>query len=1734
VRALEASGAKVCVVTADVADPEALQVALEQVRVKLGQVRGVLHTAGVLDDDLIVLKSASRAHKVLEPKVAGTIALAEALSGVSLDFFILYSSVSATLGLAGQCDYASANAYLNAFAARRSSELGERCVAVGWPAWQDAGMAADLAAQTFRRDGGRPVEHLFLDRCVRESPGVASYVTEFEVDKHWLLSEHRVRGGGALIPGTGYLELARAALTDGSRPDSPVEMRDVVFMSPFFVGDDAPRSLRLDLRATEDGWNDFVITSGGPEFDGEEHVRGVARLLREFSADDVRVGPIRKRCKKRVDMPDGPKPDPNLDFGERWGNLRRVDVGSGEALATLELAPAFAAEVSETRLHPALLDFATAGAQMLVPGNEEGEGFYVPVGYLSLRFSGTLSHKLYSHIRLKSAPSEGELAVYDVCVFQPNGQVVLEVEEFTMRRIEDRDSFKFEPVRDVQGSANRPDALAQGMARGVSSEDGVAVLRDVLSTRVPAELIVSPVDYREVVAQANEPATGPRLVLTIGDGEEIVGDDFEAPRTELEKAIASIWSEALGVKSIGLDSDFFKLGGHSLVAIRITSRLNQTFGVDLPLRALFEGPSVRKLAALVEELAGVYVPDGETPDPKELKRLAGDHPLVNSGDAIPLLDRSEPLRPSFAQEGLWFLDQLQPGNVAYNIPMAIRLRGKLDVVALEKSLTEIVARHESTRTHFSAEGGQPRLVIGAAAPIALHVLDVQDGGTAEGFASQSAARAFDLATGSLFRAELGRLGKNDHVLVLTMHHIVSDEWSLELLYQELGPLYDTWKADASAVSPLEPLPIQYADFSAWRRERMTKELFEEELEYWKSALEGARTTLELPADRPRPPVQTFNGARAIHEFSADTHRQLHEVAREYGVTPFVAMLGAFHAFLYRLTGQDDIILGSPSSTRTRTEAENLIGFFVNTLVLRGDLSGRPTFADVLSRTRATAMDAFANSDLPFDSLVRELSIDRDPSRNPVFQVMFALFPSVREIAMSGLEIESLDVDTGGAQIDLTLYVSDGADSLRGIFEYNADLFDKETIVSFSKCFETLLSSMLSDPDEEVDVLPFVATEVRQALDSFNPIVSEYERDACLHTLFEAKRKKTPSAIALEASDATWTYRELDERSNQIAGHLRQIGVCPGDYVGISSSRTSHLVSGLFGILKAGATYLPLDPAFPKERLAFMLDDTSAPVILTEASLKDELPPSRARIVCLDSDWDEIATQPTRKPPEQAGATDLAYVIYTSGSTGKPKGVQVPHGAVVNFLQTMAERPGVGPDDTLLAVTTISFDISVLEIFLPLSVGAKLVMVDKEVSTDGRALAAKMAACGATIMQATPATWRLLYQSGWAGDDTLKVLCGGEALPKDLAGQLVGSVASLWNMYGPTETTIWSTVAHVTDPEDITIGTPIANTFCYVLDANGCLVPPGTPGVLWIGGEGVTRGYVNRDDLTAERFLPDPFRSEGARMYNTGDLVRWRRTGALEYLSRVDTQVKVRGFRIELGEIEAVLSRAPGVRAAVVSAHDFGDGDVRLVGYVVPSGAPPEVAALKSALREHVPDYMVPSLWQTLEALPLTANGKVDRKALPVPGASEKTVEVEEPTSTAEKLLAEVWRDVLKTPDVGVQENFFDLGGHSLLAMQMIARVADATGHRFNPLEVSLQTLGQLAAALPTDSEDAPKSEPAAEEASAQRPGAAVAADPTASHLPAASNANGAPAPGEHRRLLKKVVRRFTSRIMGQE
>ena len=748
----------------------------------------------------------------------------------------------------------------------------------------------------------------------------------------------------------------------------------------------------------------------------------------------------------------------------------------------------------------------------------------------------------------------------------------------------------------------------------------------------------------------------------------------------------------------------------------------------------------------------------------------------------------------------------------------------------------------------------------------------------------------------------------------------------------------------------------------------------------------------------------------------------------------------------------------------------MIGLFLNTLVLRTDLSDNPSFVELLGRVREVALEAYAHQDLPFEKLVDELRLERDLSRSPLFQVMFILQnPPVSALEFPDLVVNSLAVDSGTAMFDLTLSIIEEADELKGVFEYNTDLFDAVTIQRIAGHFQTLLEGMVAEPEVSISQLPLLTTAERhQLLVSWNDTTTDYPRNLCIHQLFEAQMERTPNAIAVVFEDHQLTYRQLNTRANQLAHHLKGHAVGRGVLVGICLKRSVEMVVSLLGILKAGGAYVPLDPSYPKARLALMLEDAQVPVLLTQKTLLPLFVEQKSEVICLDAVWNVIDQERTENPARQVTPKDLAYVIHTSGSTGKPKGVQIPHRAVVNFLNAMRQRPGLTDQDTLLAVTTLSFDIAVLELFLPITVGARLVVVSRDVAADGGRLLEDLTNTDATVMQATPATWQLLLLAGWQGSDRLKILCGGEALPRDLANQLLQRCASLWNVYGPTEATVWSTI-HQVDPGDgsIPIGRPIANTQIYILDSYLQPVPIGVPGELYIGGDGLAQGYLNRPELTAEKFILNPFSSApGGRLYKTGDLARYLPNSNIEVLGRIDHQVKVRGYRIELGAIEAVLGQHPAVERTVAVVQEDIPGDKRLVAYFVHKGeAVPPDSELRSFLEEKLPGYMVPAAFMMLEALPLTPNGKVDRHALPAPdqAASKREGTFTPPRTPLESLIAEVWQEALGVENVGVYDGFFDLGGHSLLSMQVIARLDEKLGLRISPRDFMFQqTLGRFA------------------------------------------------------------------------
>ena len=977
---------------------------------------------------------------------------------------------------------------------------------------------------------------------------------------------------------------------------------------------------------------------------------------------------------------------------------------------------------------------------------------------------------------------------------------------------------------------------------------------------------------------------------------------------------------------------------------------------------------------------------------------------ISGAPALERGSRDGDLPLSFAQQRLWLIDQLDPNSGLYNIVAPIQLNGALNVAALQKALDTIVSRHEVLRTTIASVDGVPRQVIAAARPADFKMIDLSTlpaaGRKEEAYKllREQARRPFNLSSDLMIRATLLKLEPKEHIFLIAMHHIATDGWSLGIFVREFSALYEAFSKGQSVSLP--ELPVQYSDFAVWQREWLQGEVLDAQLQYWKKKLAGIPSVLELATDRPRPAVQTFRGAREPLTLTKSTVEALEDLSRREGATLFMVLLAAFKILLHRYTGQDDIVVGSPTAGRSRMEIEGLIGFFVNNLVLRTDLSGDPTFRELLGRVRETALAAYAHQDLPFEKLVEELQPQRALSHHPIFQALFTLqnFPLL-EAKLSGLTLTPLLLNSEMEQFELALGLGEGLESFGSIENssvgYNTDLFDASTINRMIGHLQNLIQAIVTNPGLRVSKLGLLTGAERgQLIEEWNDTKRDYPVGTIFPELFEAQAELTPDAVAIIFEERQLTYGELNTRANQLAHHLRKLGVVPDMLIGVYLERSIEMVVALLGILKAGGAYVPLDPTYPIERLSVMVEDAQLSIIVTQPELIEKLPAHEAQLIALTPYWSQFCGESEENPTPNTDASNLAYVIYTSGSTGKPKGVQIPRSALSNFLHSMSERPGITSQDTLLAVTTLSFDIAGLELHLPLSLGARVVLMRRENAADGGKLAEKIKNSGATIMQATPATWRLLLESGWQGNKQLKILCGGEALPRELANQLIEKSASLWNMYGPTETTIWSTVHQVSSTEGpVLVGRPIANTRIYILDRYMQPTPIGVPGELCIGGTGVARGYLNRSELTEEKFIADPFSQEpGARIYRTGDRARYLADGNIELLGRIDHQVKVRGFRIELGEIEAVLREHPALRDAVVLAREDVPGDKRLVGYVVAADTPPTTGELRSFLQQKLPDYMVPGVFVFLEALPLTPNGKVDRRALPAPDMARPELE----------------------------------------------------------------------------------------------------------------------------------------------
>ena len=1066
---------------------------------------------------------------------------------------------------------------------------------------------------------------------------------------------------------------------------------------------------------------------------------------------------------------------------------------------------------------------------------------------------------------------------------------------------------------------------------------------------------------------------------------------------------------------------------------------------------------------------------------------------------------------SFAQQRLWLLDQLEPNSPLYNVPQATRIGGPLNLQALQQTLDAIVARHEILRTTFTMVDGSPMQVIAESRAVALPVIDLSElpendrEAEALRLAAADSRRPFNLEHGPLLRTSLLRLSEEDHVLLLNTHHIISDAWSTAVFVRELTALYEAFSLGKP--SPLEELPIQYADYAVWQREWLQGEVYERHLSYWKQQLSGAPTVLEIPTDRPRPAVQSHRGALHTLTLAKSLAGQLRRLSRQEGVTMFMTLLAAFQTLLMRYSGQEDIVLGTPIAGRTRAETEGMIGFFLNTLVLRTDLSGEPTFRELLGRVRETTLLAYEYQDVPFEKIVEELQPERSLSHTPLFQVMFTLQNAPRQnLELSRLALRPLQVEHDIAKFDLMLSVAEGADTLKLALEYNTDLFDASTVERMAGHFQVLLEGIAADPEQRVSTLPMLTEiERRQLLVEWNDTRADYPDAGPVHKLFEAQAERTPDATAVVFGKERLAYRELNERANQVAHHLRALGVAPDVRVGVCMERSVEMVVGVLGILKAGGAYVPLDPAYPQERLAFMVEDTEAPVLLTQKRLVKGLPKSRAQLVCLDIDWKVVARQNKGNPTGEMKADNLAYVIYTSGSTGRPKGVAMTHGSLVNLLSWQLRNSALPGGAKTLQFASLSFDVSFQEMFSSWCAGGALVLITEELRRDTVGLLRFLTDEAITRLFlpfiALQQLAEVADERGLLPADLREVVTAGEQL------QITRQIASLFsklknctlhNQYGPSESHVVTAFTLTGPPSSWValppIGRPIANTQIFVLDRHSNPVPVGVPGELHIGGVSLARGYLNRPELTAERFITDPFsREPGARLYRTGDVARYLSDGTIEYAGRVDDQVKVRGYRIELGEVEAILSQHPAVRETAVMVREDNPGDKRLVAYVVleeeqaPSVSEvislikkgdhlvahagpradqsPGGSELRGYLKERLPEYMVPSAFVVLEELPLTPSGKVNRRVLPAPDGArpELNKTFVAPRDTLELQLTKMWERTLGVARIGVKDNFFDLGGHSLLAVRLFAQI-EKTFDKNLPLATLFQapTIEQLA------------------------------------------------------------------------
>ena len=1203
--------------------------------------------------------------------------------------------------------------------------------------------------------------------------------------------------------------------------------------------------------------------------------------------------------------------------------------------------------------------------------------------------------------------------------------------------------------------AQRREAAHSGNGNSAAANNGkqaaslpIADLRHYLRERLPEYMVPTNWVLLDQLPLTPNGKVDRKALPDPGRARVDTGQSFVAPQTLIEEVLAAIWKEVLRLDVVGRDDNFFWLGGHSLLATRIVSRVRESFQVDLPLRSIFESPTLVELAERID--SAMRAGTGLVAPP--FQRVS---------------DNSQPLPLSYAQQRLWFLDQLMPGSNAYNVPAEMYLKADTTVSALEQALSEVVRRHEALRTTFYVSGGQPLQRINPPRTLGLPVVDLRSLNQAEREAEvdrlrqEDALRPFDLANGPLLRATLIRISAEHSLLLTNMHHIVSDAWSMGVMLHEMQTLYEAFSQGLP--SPLPELEIQYSDYARWQREWLQGEVLQREVSYWKQQLEGAPTLLELDTSQPRQVMRTLRSDRCSISFSEELSRSLREFSRQEGATLFMTLMAGFHALLRRYTGQSDILVGTPIAGRGHVELEPLIGFLVNMIPIRTSFRDSLTFRDLVKQVRESSFAAYTHQDLPFDKLVEDLQPKRAPGRNPIFQAILAFENAPPEMEMATVNLPVGVPVNADVKFDLEVHLTDTPDGVKGAFVYSPELLEPALIARMVDHFERLFEKAMSNPDKELRSLPLLEeAEYRQVVEEWNQTAVPFPDTSCIHEMFEHEAEQRPNAIAVEFDQENVTYRELNRRANALAHKLRQEGVGPEVFVGVMLERSVELIVSLLAVAKAGGVYVPLNLAEPSPRVRFILKDAGISILVTSKQIADSMPDTtKLNVVCVDTDeFRNPEIEFGYNPVNAVGPENLAYLMYTSGSTGTPKGVCISHRNVLGLVKS-ANYADLNSEEIFLQFAPVSFDASTFEIWACLLNGARL-MVYPPGTPSLSEMGGFISRTQVTTLFLTTGLFHQFMEADVGSIGAVRqLLTGGDALSSTHLSKALNQIehCQFVNCYGPTEATVMVCCYRVTpdySAASVPIGRPISNARVYI--TNGMQpVAVGERGELFVTGAGLGRGYHNRPDLTAEHFLPDPYGSgPGGRLYRTGDAARYLKNGLIEFLGRVDDQVKISGYRIEPGEIEAALLEHPEVTAALVLAHEDAPGDKRLVAYVVANPQnTPTTEDLRSHLKERLPDYMVPSLFVMLDAMPLTQHGKVDKAALPVPQLSLSRAgrEYVAPKNGLQQQLVEIWEELFKFHPIGVTDNFFELGGHSLQMIMLMARVEERLGKRVTMAEL---------------------------------------------------------------------------------